>query len=241
MAMTERAENGTRARAGLSRGLIVTAAIEVIDREGVDGLTMRRLGAELAVDPMAVYAYFENKAALLDAVVEHEASRLGDLQRELPEDAIEAMVHIARYYRAVLLEHPNLAPLVTSRPLPQQEAPEFVALGVHLFQLAGIEDEDIPAAFDAVVMFVLGFVLMEAGRTQTRAELADEFHQQQRHLRDRLAELPYDTTLAQAVVTRRLDDDASTVDFETGVRAMLEGLRRGLGRPVGAEVSPPRT
>ena len=89
---------------------------------------------------------------------------------------------------------------------------------------------DIPVAVDAMVTFVLGFVLKEVGRTQRRAELGDEFHQQQLHLRDRLAELPFDTTIAQALVTRRLDDDATTVEFETGLRAMLHGLRLGHGR-----------
>src|SRR5687768_5420720 len=137
MAATRQADIGTRARAGLTRELIVEAAIDVVDGWGVDGLTMRRLGAELGVDPMAVYGYFENKAALLDAVVEHEASRLRELDTVPPEDPTEAIVHISRYYREVLLEHPNLAPLVTSRPLPQQQAPEIVHIGVLLFQQAG--------------------------------------------------------------------------------------------------------
>ena len=55
------------------------AAIQVVDTAGLEGLTMRRLGAALGVDAMAVYGYFDNKAALLDAVVEHEAARLGEL------------------------------------------------------------------------------------------------------------------------------------------------------------------
>lgn len=241
MAATRQADIGTRARAALTRELIVDAAIDVVDGWGVDGLTMRRLGAELGVDPMAVYGYFENKAALLDAVVEHEASRLRELNTVLPEDPTEAILHISQYYRGVLLEHPNLAPLVTSRPLPQQQAPEIVHIGVLLFQQAGFDDDEIPVAMDAVATFVLGFVLMETGRTQRRAELEDDFHEQQRDLRDRLAELPFDTTIAQAVVDRRLGADATTVEFEAGLRAMLHGLRLRLHRPPGdgGEVNAP--
>ena len=230
MAMTERAEKGRVGRASLTRERIVEAAIEVIDTAGLAGLTMRRLGATLDVDAMAVYAFFENKAALLDAVVEHEAARLGELPDQLPGEPIEAMVHIARYLRTVLLEHPNLAPVVASRPLPQQQAPAIVQFGVQLLQQAGIADEDIPVATDALVTFVLGFILQESGRSKWRAELGDEFHQQQVEIRSRLADMPADTAIAQAVVSRRLDDAATAVEFETGFRAMLHGLRLGHGR-----------
>ena len=207
------------------------AAIQVVDTAGLEGLTMRRLGAALGVDAMAVYGYFDNKAALLDAVVEHEAARLGELSGEFPADRIEAMIHMARHYRRVLLDHPNLAPLVASRPLPQQRAPGIIHFGVRMFQQAGFADEDIPVATDAMVTFVLGFVLQEAGRTQRRLELGVEFDEQQVEIRDRLAEMPMDTSIAQAVVNRRLEEDATTEEFEAGIRAMLHGLRLGLGRP----------
>jgi AcrR family transcriptional regulator len=184
---------------------------------------------------MAVYGYFENKAALLDAVVEHEAARLGELPDEFPDEPIEAILYIARYLRTVLLEHPNLAPIVASRPLPQPRAPALVQLAVHMFQQAGFADDDIPLATDALATFVLGFILQESGRSQWRAELGDEFNQQQLAIRDRLAAMPTDTAIAQAIVSRRLDDNATTVEFETGIRAMLHGLRLGLGRAPGDE------
>jgi TetR/AcrR family transcriptional regulator, tetracycline repressor protein len=235
MTTTERATKGPTGRGSLTRDVIVEAAIEVIDTAGLAGLTMRRLGATLDADAMAVYGYFENKAALLDAVVEHEAARLGELPDEFPEEPIEAILHIARYLRTVLLEHPNLAPIVASRPLPQPRAPALVQLAVHMFQQAGFADDDIPLATDALATFVLGFILQESGRSQWRAELGDEFNQQQLEIRDRLAAMPTDTAIAQAIISRRLDDNATTVEFETGIRAMLHGLRLGLGRAPGEE------
>ena len=54
----------------LTRERIVATALELVDREGPAALSMRRLGAELGVDPMAVYYHVPNKAALLDAIVE---------------------------------------------------------------------------------------------------------------------------------------------------------------------------
>ena len=57
-------------RPALSREYILHTALRIVDRDGPDKLTMRRLGAELGVDPMAVYHYLPNKAALFDGITE---------------------------------------------------------------------------------------------------------------------------------------------------------------------------
>src|SRR5208337_4377183 len=54
----------------LERERIVQTALELVDRDGLDALSMRRLGAELGVDPMAIYYHIPNKQALLEAIVE---------------------------------------------------------------------------------------------------------------------------------------------------------------------------
>ena len=57
-------------RKPLSRKRIVKAALRMIDKDGLDGLSMRRLGQALGVEAMALYHHFANKGALLDAVLE---------------------------------------------------------------------------------------------------------------------------------------------------------------------------
>src|SRR5687767_1009951 len=57
-------------KARLSRELVLATALELVDAEGLDALTMRRLGQELGRDPMSLYRYAENRAALLDGVSE---------------------------------------------------------------------------------------------------------------------------------------------------------------------------
>jgi len=54
--------------APLSRALVLRTALDIIDRDGVAGLSMRRLGGALDRDPMSLYRYAANKAALLDGV-----------------------------------------------------------------------------------------------------------------------------------------------------------------------------
>ena len=59
-----------RAKPKLTRELLAAVALRIADAEGLDALSMRRLGAELGVDPMAAYRHFPNKKALLAGVVE---------------------------------------------------------------------------------------------------------------------------------------------------------------------------
>src|SRR5258706_15861472 len=62
------ADHGRRGR--LSRERVLATALEVVDREGLSALSMRRLGAELGVEAMALYRYADSKDALLDGLVE---------------------------------------------------------------------------------------------------------------------------------------------------------------------------
>ena len=221
-------------RPAISRERIVDAAIGVIDEQGIEGLTMRRLGAALSADPMAAYLHFQNKAELLDAVVEHQAAKLFEVPPLDGTDVIELMVGLARHYRSMLLEHPNLAPLVTSRPLPQARAVASMAESVGVIQAAGFADDAIPVVFDALVAFSFGYVLHEAERARGRELLGVPFLEQQQDLLDQLVESPGDTSVAEAVIARRLSPDANEEAFTVGLRAMLLGLRAGLGTPPSA-------
>jgi len=60
----------TRHKVPLSRELVLAKALELVDAEGVDPLTIRRLAQELGRDQMSLYRYAENRAALLDGVAE---------------------------------------------------------------------------------------------------------------------------------------------------------------------------
>ncbi len=58
-----------------SRTAIVECALGIIDEEGIEALSMRRLGKDLGVDPMAIYNHISGKPELLDAVVDHVMAR----------------------------------------------------------------------------------------------------------------------------------------------------------------------
>ena len=222
----------TRRSGSLDRRQIIDAAIDLTDTAGLAGLTMRHLGTALGVDAMTVYGYFENKAALLDAVVEHVAARLIAFNPPSTSSTIELIIAIGRHYRAVLLEHPNLVPLVASRPLPQLRLTSSVDLATAIFRAAGFRDEDIPLAADAMSTYALGFIVHEAGQRTNRAALGeteDERRADVHRLRDII---PPNAVVQRRMIERRLDLQASLDEqFEVGLRAMLRGLRDGLGEP----------
>lgn len=74
-----------RGRRRLSRERVLAAALDVVDREGLSALSMRRVAAELDVEAMALYRYAPSKDALLDGLVEQLYMELHeDLAREEP-------------------------------------------------------------------------------------------------------------------------------------------------------------
>jgi AcrR family transcriptional regulator len=99
----------------ITRELVLATALELIDRDGADALSMRRLAAALDRDPMILYRHASGKAALLDGVVETVLAQLS-VDPADPDWAAQLRA-VARQYRALALAHPNVVPLLVTRPL----------------------------------------------------------------------------------------------------------------------------
>jgi AcrR family transcriptional regulator len=102
-------------RGGLTRERVLAAALEIVDADGVDGLTMRRLGTALSREAMALYRYAPTKAALLDGVTELVFSQF--VVDPAAADWETELHRAAGAFRALALRHPNVAPLLITRPL----------------------------------------------------------------------------------------------------------------------------
>ena len=94
----------------LARERIVAAAMRIIDAEGLDALSMRRLGAELGVNPMAAYYHVPNKAALYDLVLEAVMAGVDTVRHRPGAPLAEQFKQAARAYRAAILAHPRADP-----------------------------------------------------------------------------------------------------------------------------------
>jgi AcrR family transcriptional regulator len=99
----------------ITRDVVLAAALEIIDRDGADALSMRRLARALNRDPMILYRHAPNKAALLDGVAETVLAQL-HVDSADPDWAGQ-LREVARRYRALALAHPHVVPLIVTRPL----------------------------------------------------------------------------------------------------------------------------
>ena len=109
-----------RRPAALTRDQVLAAALQIIDEDGVDALTMRRLGQALDRNPMGIYRHAADKDALLDLVVEHVVAELvvpHEAGRD-GEDHVDwetALRRTAHAFRRIALAHPNAMPLLVTR------------------------------------------------------------------------------------------------------------------------------
>lgn len=137
--MSHAASSSTSRRPGrperLSRERIVAAAVELADRDGLDGLSMRRLGQHIGVDPMALYHHIRDKDALLAAMVDHVLSGIpvappedGDWRQRLRTTVLTA--------RSRMLSHPWLPRVLSDVANPPP------AVLVYLDAVLGIMRDD---------------------------------------------------------------------------------------------------
>ncbi|MDQ3922836.1 MAG: TetR/AcrR family transcriptional regulator C-terminal domain-containing protein [Actinomycetota bacterium] len=143
-------------RRPLSRRRILEAAIKLADREGLEALSMRRLGRELGVEAMSLYNHVPNKEALLNGMVRILLERL-----EIPLDGSggweERVREAFRSYRQLAREHPNVFPLFAMRPLSTVESLRII----ELLRSAGFGTVPALHAFRALSSFTIGYSLAE--------------------------------------------------------------------------------
>ncbi len=143
----------------LARERIVAAAMEIIDREGLDALSMRRLGVELGVNPMAAYYYVPNKAALYDLVLEAVMGGVDTSALDTAEPLEEQLKQGARAFRAAILRHPQAIPVLATRSLRTEAMLRPVEPILGTLFAAGLTADEALAAVDCIAQYILGGVV----------------------------------------------------------------------------------
>jgi AcrR family transcriptional regulator len=221
----------------ITRELVLATALEIIDRDGVDALSMRRLGAALDRDPMILYRHAPGKAALLDGVVETLLAQLS-VDSTAPDWTAQLRV-VARDYRALALAHPNVVPLLVTRPLatPLALRPRGTLRPLEdllaLLTSAGFSGPDALHIYRAFFGFLNGHVLNELQELIENPDEADDLLRLGMH-RLPLSEFPLLRGLAHALACYD-----GTAELERGLDILISGLAATLppaggGRPAGS-------
>lgn len=143
------------ARPSLTPERIHATALALVDQDGLDALTMRRLAAELRVDPMSIYHHVPNKRALLQGVFER-------VLRELPiprtagmswQDVLRAF---ARRFHALARRHPKVMPALLASPHASPREREIHAAIDLALARAGFGDDDRIRLGQAIYTFASG-------------------------------------------------------------------------------------
>jgi TetR/AcrR family transcriptional regulator, tetracycline repressor protein len=152
------------AKRPLTRRRILRAALRLIDRDGLDRLSMRRLGAALGVEGMALYRHVGNKQQLLEGVVEVLLEEL-----ELPPSGsaswVDAWVALARSYRRLARSHPGAFRLLALSPLSTAARFERAQAPVAILRAAGFDEHQAQLAFRTLLSYADGYLLRELADT----------------------------------------------------------------------------
>jgi AcrR family transcriptional regulator len=142
-------------RAKLTREGVVAKARELLAREGIDGLTMRRLAAEFDVAPRTLYTYVRDKDDLLGAVVEEVV-----LELTMPPRRGTWKAQIRRLMRslhAVLVANPFIVDLRRRGPIVGEKQLGFNEVGLQVLMEAGFGATDAAFAYRSLLVMTFGF------------------------------------------------------------------------------------
>jgi AcrR family transcriptional regulator len=160
---TRKSKGDAPARERLTRERIVAAAMRIMDEEGLDAVTMRRVAREVGVEAMSLYHHVRDKEDLLDGI----CSRVMCEFRYPDEDRpwIEVARDGAREWRRVLRDHPNVIALWADRqrPMTDLEALMPMEFALRVIARAGMDAREGVLVFNVIGGYIMGVVMMEVG------------------------------------------------------------------------------
>jgi len=215
------AETPRRARR-LDQSTIIAAALEVLDDEGLDALTMRRLATRLNVTQGALYRHVTDKDNLLVLLADEISGQVPAVALHAPWQA--ALSDMANAYRAVLLSHRDAARLLASIPPAGPRRLQRIESTLRLLVDAGFRDRDAAWAAYHFNNLVTEFVADEV-RLASAALAAGTTRLELLALgRGQLRALPQETF----PILSRLADEVATTDadaqFGFGLQVWLRGM-----------------
>lgn len=197
----------------LRQANVVDGALRFLDAEGLDGLTMRKLGAALNVQGGALYRHFPNKEALLDAVADKLMEGVG---APLPDLSWRDQIYVlGDRLRAALLAHRDGARLVADTHATGPNAVTASDLAVNVLCAAGLAPAQAGALAFALFYYVLGHTLEE------QAQVHPSAGEYWRSRRDQLG-IEVSPQYAAAIDSLAATDPAQR--FTYGLSAFVDGV-----------------
>ncbi|MEV0544514.1 TetR/AcrR family transcriptional regulator [Nocardia salmonicida] len=223
--MTENREPNAARRLGRPTATLITresaidSALKIVDEEGADALSIRRIAKELNVTPGSLYHHFSSKEEILAELTMHLLRK-----QRIPREQVswqETFINGSHQYRKTLLEHPNAAPILASRLWQSYSYAKFE------HSLASMAADGLPEEFQLAIMRageMLGLASALIGPDWDNSKYGD---------------VPDE----YPALRRALDADTWTAEesFDMTIRALVVGFEtlveadRGNGSPIGRD------
>ncbi len=222
---------------GLDRDVIVRAALDSIDRNGSQGLTMRSLAHDLGVEAMSLYRYVAGREDLLEAVVTLLLEDLAHIDDQLGKTWQGYLQGLAHAVRRIAVEHPAAFPLVATRHpaapwlRPPLRSLELVEDFLSTLSGFGFTDEQVVSTYRAFTGFLLGNLLLEAAvRGAETSPVEEPLDEGNATVPSRDGRVDLSNSPAVARFKPLLSKDRSAEEFETSLETLLDRLEMELSQ-----------
>ncbi len=207
----------------LTHERIITAAVQLIEREGVDAVSMRRIASELGSGVMSLYNHVPSKAAVLDGVAERVMSGIDFTTA--PDASWEDQVRgQARAFRQIARAYPRCTMVVVSRPIDSAAALRPMEHALATLCGAGFSSEDAVRVVRAFVAYIVGSLLREVGvspglEPQRPLNQDPAVRSADRPIFLNPADFPQVTSMSAELLNRDYD-----ADFEFGLNLLVRAV-----------------
>jgi TetR/AcrR family tetracycline transcriptional repressor len=211
-------------RRALTEDEILDAALGLLDDGGPNAASVRGIAARVGVAPNAVYTYFPDKAAVVNALVDR---LLGEVDHDVFADRgrpwRERVEALALELRANLSAHPGAVALMIGGPM---DGPHALALSERLLELladTGLERADAARAAHLLIVYVFGSIALEVADPKQSGPLGPEPERTATRIRA-FSATPADRFPRSATAMATMAGYVSTDQYLWGLRRLLDGI-----------------
>jgi AcrR family transcriptional regulator len=200
----------------------VRQALDLLQAEGFDGFTMRRLAERLGIKAASLYNHVSDKTELLALMADAMCGEMREADRSKPwREQLEAM---AVEVRRVLMAHRDGARVLAATPPAGPNRLRLIEQVLHTLTSAGLTPAKVVDASFVFNSYVVGFVLDETLGQPPDEAVAERVREEARHWFKSLPRDQYPTlvALADAII-----DTPPDRRFKVGLRALLDGFEGG--------------
>jgi len=211
-----------RERPALTRDLIVAEALALLDAEGMEGFSMRKLAARLGVEAMSIYHHLPNRQAILGAVVDRVLAGVPVPDRRLGWRA--RLEQFAEGTYSALMAHPAVVTVMATETADPTDPRALAVADATLGTLGemGFSAAEQVSIYRAMTSMVFGFVLTRSqGLTRPQGMAGVAWRGDVEAIRAQEEEIPHIVALVPAFLAMTPGED-----FRLALRYFLDGLAR---------------